>query len=157
MYPALSKVLVDFIDKLKSEGKLKLWYTSLKNDDGKPSFRVYLQVEDDDEEYAQSKFQAFMEKNQAELGWTGQLTEPNVPDSTPRLCEINKACELVLSITKQFPQPNRRQDIQFENELKSKAKQLLHSVPQDHLAEFIHFIANNFGVTDESLVKLLSA
>ena len=58
MYPSLSKVLVDFIDKLKSEGKLKLWYTSLKNDDSKPSFRVYLQVEDDDEEYTQSKFQS---------------------------------------------------------------------------------------------------
>jgi hypothetical protein len=157
MYPALSKVLVDFIDKLESEGKLKLWYTSLKNDDGKPSFRVYLQVEDDDEGYTQSKFQAFMEKNQAELGWTGQFTDPNVPNSIPRLREINKACELVLSITKQFPQRNRRQDILFENELKSKANRLLHSVPQEHHLEFIHFIANNLGVTDKLLRKLLQA
>ena len=109
MYPALSKVLVDFIDKLKSEGKLKLWYTSLKNNDGTPSFRVYFQVEDDNEEYVQSKFQAFMEKNQAELGWTGQFTDPDVPDSIQRLQEVNKACELVLSITKQFPEPDRRE------------------------------------------------
>ena len=159
MYPSLSKVLVDFIGKLKSKGKLKLWYTSLKNNDGKPSFRVYFQVEDDDEKYVQSEFEAFMAENKAELGWTGQFLESdlNAPGSIQRLQEVNKACELVLSITKQFPQPNRRQDIQFENELKLRVKQLLHSVPQDYLAEFIHFIANNLGVTDVSLIKLLNA
>ena len=110
MYPALSKVLVDFIDNLKSEGKLKLWYTSLKNNDRKPSFRVCFQVEDDDEQYVQSKFQAFMAKNQTELGWTEKFIEPdpNVPDSIQRLQEINKACELVLSITNEFPRLKRR-------------------------------------------------
>ena len=157
MYPALSKVLVDFIDKLESEGKLKLWYTSLKNDDGKPSFRVYLQVEDDDEGYTQSKFQAFMEKNQAELGWTGQFTDPNVPNSIPRLREINKACELVLSITKQFPEPDRKGNSKFQSEIKAGVIRIIDSVPHENRPEFIHFIANNLGVTDKLLIKLLQA
>ena len=157
MYPALSKVLVDFIDKLESEGKLKLWYTSLKNDDGKPSFRVYLQVEDDDEGYTQSKFQAFMEKNQAELGWTGQFTDPNVPNSIPRLREINKACELVLSITKQFLEPDRKENSKFQSEIKAGVIRIFDSVPQENRPEFIHFIANNLGVTDDSLIRLLQA
>ena len=151
MYPALSKVLIDFVDKIKTEGKLKLWYTSLKNNDGKPSFRVYFQIEDKDEKYVQSEFETFMKQNQTELGWTGKFIEPdpNVPDSIQRLQEVNKACELVLSITKQFPQPNRRQDKQFVNELKSRTNQLLHSVPQEHHREFIHFIANNLAVVDD--------
>jgi len=48
-----------------------------ENRDRKPTLEGYLRQvslmeEDDDEEYTQSKFQAFMEKNQAELGWTNQ-------------------------------------------------------------------------------------
>lgn len=157
MYPALSKVLVDFIDKPKFEGKLNLWYTSLKNNDGKPSFRVYLQVEDDEEKYVLSKLQAFMEKNQAELGWTGQFTDPNVPDSIQRLQEVNKACELVLSITKQFPEPDRKDNFKFQSEIKAGVIRIIDSVPQENRPEFIHFIANNLGVTDKLLIKLLQA
>ncbi len=86
MYFAISLLLVGFIDDLKSERKARLWYTSLKSNDGLPSFRAYLQIEKHYEEYVQLKFQTFMEENQAELGWTGQFIEPDpgVPDSYQR-------------------------------------------------------------------------
>ena len=112
---------------------------------------------DDNEEYVQSKFQAFMEKNQAELGWTGQFTDPNVPNSIPRLREINKACELVLSITKQFPEPDRKGNSKFQSEIKAGVIRIIDSVPHENRPEFIHFIANNLGVTDKLLIKLLQA
>ena len=96
MYPALSKVLVDFIDKLVFDGKVKLWYSSLKNNDGIPSFRVYIQIEDADEKYVQSQFKVLMKQNQSELGWTGQFADPNVPDSVPRLRECARGAQASL-------------------------------------------------------------
>ena len=159
MYPALSQVLVGFVDKLKSEGKVKLWYTSLKNDDGRPSFRVYLQVEENDEQSLQSEFQTFMETNKAELGWTGQFIQPDPepPSTYPRLRELNKACELILKLTKHFPQLDRKNDPKFWSEIIAEVNRGIGSVAREYLPEFIHFIANNLFITDDSFLKVLKS
>ena len=157
MYPAISKVLVGFIDELKTEGKVKLWYTSLKNNDGQPSFRVYLQIEEHDEQSVQAEFQAFMQKTQAELGWTGQFIEPDpgTPDSYPRLLEINKACELVLKFNKQFPESDRKMNHKFWTDIKAEYNSILGSVEETHRPEFRHFVANNLAMPDDSFLKVL--
>jgi hypothetical protein len=157
MYPALSKVLANLIDKLKSDGTLNLWYTSLKNDDGLPSFRVYLQIQKHDEESVQSEFQTFMEENQAELGWTGQFIEPDpgIPDSLSRLGDINKACELILKFTKQFPESNRKENPAFWHAIKAEFLAVRPSVPEEHRPEFFHFLANNLAMTNAMFLERL--
>ena len=77
--------------------------------------------------------------------------------SIQRLQEVNKACELVLSITKQFPEPDRKDNFKFQSEIKAGVIRTLNSVPQENRPEFIHFIANNLGVTDKLLIRLLQA
>jgi len=161
MYLALSKVLVDFVDKLKSDEKIIIWYTSLKNDDGHPSFRVYLQIEDHDEEFVKSEFNHFLEANNTDLGWTGQFIEPDpeqgTPPSYPHLNEINMACELVLKITKAFPESNRNKNINFWINIRTELIKGLHSIAPEHHKEFIHFIANNLALSDKKLIEILNS
>ena len=109
MYPALSHTLISFIDNARSEGKIKLWYTSLKANDGKPSFRVYFQIEEKYEKSILSEFHEYLKSNTEIIGWNGNFYDPDPsfnPDE-PHLIEINQACELVLSLTKKFPQTDR--------------------------------------------------
>ena len=157
MYPAISHTLISFIDKAKSEGKIKLWYTSLKNDDGKPSFRIYFQIEDKYEKFILSEFQKYLKVYTDIIGWNGNFHDPDpIFDSDyPHLIEINQACELVLSLTKKFPQTDRRSNKFFIHELRSKLIEILPSIDFSHQIAFRHFVANNLGITDDCLYELI--
>lgn len=157
MQVAISKVLVGFVHKAKSEGKIGLWYTSLKNDDGLPSFRIYLQIKEGDEEAIQSEFYGFLRDNAKQIGWNGHFFDPDpvFDASYPHLSEINQACEIIIRLLRKFPQADRLTKRLFWNEAKTEFNARIMNMGSDHHADFIHFLANNLGIDDKSFLQML--
>ena len=156
---AIYIILVEFIDRIKSEHKINLWYSSLKNDDGVPSFRVYFQIFENDEKTILDRFQQFLEQKAEQIGWTRRFFQPEqiVEPSYPHFQAINQACELVLEMYKKYPQPDRMSKIEFWHEIKSKMSNLMSSMDEKHHKEFIHFIANNLAICDNEFVQKIRA
>ena len=157
MFGVMPNVLVGFVDKLKSEGRVHLWYTSLKSDDCKPSFRVYLQIDENDEEYIQSELNSFLQENADQIGWTGHYfsQDPSVDPSHPHLNEINVASELVLKLVKRYPCIDRIKKQDFWNLVRTEVNNCLSSMDSAHHDIFIHFVANNLALGDNMLLKNL--
>lgn len=157
MPDAMSAVLVGFVDKLKSDGHVHLWYTSLKSDNGNPSVRVYLQIDEDKEALVQMQLDAFLQENADHIGWAGDYFSPDhvFDASYPHLNEINTACELVLRLVKQYPDIDRvgRQD--FWCLAKTEVESCISSMDPAHHCDFIHFVANNLCLTDDRFVEKL--
>jgi len=154
---AMSAVLIGFVDKLKSDGHVHLWYTSLKSDDGNPSVRVYLQIDDDKEELVQAQLDTFLQENADEMGWAGDYFSPDpaLNPSYPHLNEINIACELVLRLVKQYPNIDRVERQDFWRLAKAEVGNCISSMDPAHHGAFVHFIANNLCLTDDSFVEML--
>jgi hypothetical protein len=154
---AIPVVLVVFIDKAKVQGKINCWYSSLKNDDGIPSFRIFLEIEDKNEETILSEFSDFLNQRKAQIGWNGKYysQDPVVDPNHIHMHEINIACELVLKMAKKYPQLAISNDLNFWNELKYEIQVQLSFMEQSHQSEYIHFIANNLGMQDRQLLSKL--
>ena len=151
---AISSVLVGFIEKMKSEGKINRWYTSLKNDDKIPSFRVYLEIDENDEQAIKLALDRFLQRSADQIGWTGKYCEPN-PEfnpSHPHLDAVILACETVLKLVTSFPKIDRIANPRFWNEVRNEINLCLREMDPTHHGEFIHFIANNLGFSDDSFL-----
>lgn len=161
MYSAMSAVLIGFVDKLKSDGHVHLWYTSLKSDNGNPSVRVYLQIDDDKEVLVQAKLDSFLQENADQIGWAGDyFSRDPVPikPSYPHLNEINTVCELVLKLVKEYPDSDRVNREDFWRRAKIEVESCKSSMDPIHHCEFIHFVANNLGLPEDDMFvdKLMS-
>jgi len=152
MYNAMPAVLIGFVDKLKSDGHVHLWYTSLKSDNGNPSVRVYLQIDDEKEVLVQTQLDAFLKEKAIQIGWAGRYHEkdPCVHLHCP-LSEINMACELVLKLVKEYPDFKRVDDKDFWRRAKTEVESCKSSMDPIHHCEFIHFVANNLGLPKDDM------
>ena len=157
MFPALSRFLVPFVAGLKANGRVGCWYSSVKNDDGKPSFRAYFEVAEQDEKSILSDLEEFLRRNREQMGWTGKFhsPDPEFNPCHPDLHEIIQACEITLDLAKRFRSGDRRRNEQFWQELERRVKQGLASMGSVHHCGFVHFIANNLVMSDFSLAHMI--
>lgn len=161
MPSALPIVLVDFVDKLKSEKRIKRWYTSLKGDNGDngpPSFRIYLEINKADKFTIQEKFDTFLHNNTEQIGWNGDYfsPDPGVDSSYLYLAEIHLACELVLRVVKQYPDIDQRKIPAFWNLVTKELRSHFLSIGNEEHSfwHFIHFVANNLCLKDDDFLKM---
>ncbi len=150
MPSSIPLVLVGFVDKMKTQNRIGRWYSSLKNDDGIPSLRVHIEVDENDEQTVLDKLHEFLTDNAGSIGWTGRYfdTDPTVNPDYVHQDEICLACELILELAKIYPDLNRGGDVNFWKDLKKKVQIDLPSMDSSHRAEYLHFLANNLAMTD---------
>lgn len=152
-------VLINFVDKVKSEGKIKRWYSSLKTeiDGSNPSFRLYFEIEEQNEKLILDDLKGFLENNATQIGWTGEICpEPIAGPSYAHFNEINLACEFVLKLAKKYPNLHRDGNPDFWNEVNKEVSSHLSTMNESHHKEYKHFLANNFDMKDKDFISKLT-
>ena len=156
MAGAISAVLISFVGELKAQDKIKCWYSSLKNDDGIPSFRLYLEIDENDESFVKAELDEFLRKNADQIGWAGEYFNPD-PVFDPLhadLAEIIQACESARKLVNAYPALARIEDRTFWSDVRAEVDRCLSSMDPDHHAAYLHFVANNLGMPDNVFCKL---
>jgi len=154
MPAAITTVLVGFVSELVAQGEIKRWYSSLKNYDGIPSFRLYLEIDDDGKQAMVSKLDNFLRSNSDQIGWTGDYVSPD-PEFNPAhvdLNEIMQACQSVLKLATMHPSVSRVCDAGFWKDVRAEIDESLSSMDPVHHGAYIHFVANNFGIPDNAFL-----
>ena len=156
MADAITAVLVGFVSELTAQDKIKRWYSSLKSNDGIPSFRLYLEIDEDDEPTIVTELDDFLRKNADRIGWTGEYFSPD-PEFNPAhedLDEIIQACGSALKLVKRHPSFSRVDDAGFWSEVRSEVAECLSPMAPVHHGAYVHFVANNLGMPDDVFLKL---
>jgi hypothetical protein len=156
MAGAITAVLVGFVSKPAAQGKIKRWYSSLKSNDGIPSFRLYVEIDEDDELSIVTGLDDFLRNNAAQIGWTGEYFSPD-PEFNPaheHLNEIIQACGSVLKLVKSYPSLSRYNDASFWSKVRSEVAECLSAMDPVHWGAYIHFVANNLGMPDDVFLSL---
>lgn len=166
-YNALVYVINPFINKIRLKYPDTKWYCSRKTEIGfsKPRIRIYLYIYEEKELDILSDLDECLNEKKDEIGWTGLYykQDPITPDpQKPNLCHIQTACEIALFIMERHPCINEEKLTEaFIQELSGELKLFYNSlqknsVAQNEISETLHFVANNLGMNDEFIAKLLS-
>jgi hypothetical protein len=160
MDKALIKVVIPFVKQIINENSINNWYCSRKTeqDVSKPSIRVYIKIEENQESEILQKLDLIVQDNKDIIGWTGHYNQPDPspPELSKRnLDQIQKACEIALNLMQLFPDSYRSRNLQFLKCLKEKLYEFLDSMGTNYDIEAIHFIANNLGIRDDDFKDLL--